>query len=112
MNTNQNNLIKVEDLEKGQRVEVKWLDSYGVQSGWQDISSYSAEKLEITSWGVVIFMDDDIISLAHNFSEATENTLQQANGIMAIPKACITSVSTFSSSSCQQPVSKQKLRQP
>lgn len=99
--------MKIEDLEIGLRVEVKWLDSYGVQSGWQDISGYSAEKLEITSWGVIIFMNDDIISLAHNYSEETENTLQQANGIMVIPKACITSVSTFSSS-CQRPVSTQK----
>lgn len=97
--------IKVEDLKRGLRVEVKWLDSFGVQSGWQDISGYSAEKLEITSWGVIIFINDDIISLAHNFSAETENTLQQANGIMVIPKACITSVTAFSSS-CQLPASK------
>lgn len=103
--------IKVEDLERGLRVEVKWIDSFGVQSGWQDISSYSADKLEITSWGVIIFINDDIISLAHNFSEETENTLQQANGIIVIPKACITSVTTFSSSSCQLFASKPRLPQ-
>ena len=89
---------------------VKWLDSYGVQAGWQDISDYKANKLEITSVGKIIYEDDDVISLAHNFADETENTLQQANGIMTIPKVCITQL-TSCLFSCQEPESKPKLPQ-
>lgn len=77
----------VKDFDK--IVKVCWLDSYGVQSGWTEISDFTAEALIITSVGVIIYEDDTIISLAHNFAEETPNTPRQANGIMTIPKACI-----------------------
>lgn len=73
---------------------IKWLDSYGVQAGWQDIGDYKASKLEITSVGKIIYEDDDVISLAHNFADETEHTLQQANGIMTIPKVCINQITS------------------
>lgn len=68
---------------------VKWLDSYGVQSGWREIDDFKANPLEITSIGKIIYEDDDVISLAHNFADETENTVAQANGIMTIPRVCI-----------------------
>lgn len=86
---------------------VKWLDSYGVQAGWQDIDNYKAGKLEITSVGKIIYEDEDVISLAHNFADETEHTLPQANGIMTIPKVCITQI-TSCLFSCQEPESTQK----
>lgn len=48
-------------------VFVKWKDSYGVDTGWKDISEYSASLLEIKSLGKVIYEDKEIISLAQNF---------------------------------------------
>lgn len=83
-------------------VHIVWTDSYGVSTGWQDISDYKAEKLEVHSYGKVIYEDEDVIALAHNYAEETEKTLKQANGIMVIPKACIIKITSFSS--CQQPV--------
>lgn len=84
----------------GNNVCIIWTDSYGVTSGWQDISGYHAEKLLVESFGKVIYEDDKVISLAHNFAEETDNTIKQANGIMVIPKACIEKITSFSS--CQE----------
>jgi len=80
----QNNLV----MKNGQ-VKIRWNDSYGIDSGWKDISDYSAELLTITSWGKVIYEDKKVIALAHNYADETENTCKQANGIMVIPKVCI-----------------------
>ena len=77
-------------------VKIKWEDSYGVDSGWRDISDYEACILEVTSWGYVIYEDNKVIALAHNYAEKTENTCLQANGIMVIPKSCIIEISTIS----------------
>lgn len=88
-------------MNKGEILIVEWEDSYGVESGWQDISDYSASVLIIKSVGIVSYEDDSIISLAHNFADETEHTPKQANGIMVIPLACFRSITSFSSS-CQQ----------
>ena len=80
---------------------IEWEDSYGVEPGWQDISGYSASPLVIKSVGKVIYEDERIISLIHNFADETERTPKQANGIMVIPKACIRKV-TSCSFSCQR----------
>lgn len=91
---------------------IRWLDSYGVQAGWQPTEDYTANKLVITSIGKVVYEDDDVVSIAGNFADETENTEKQANGIMTIPKACITSISSVTFSSfCQEPESRQKPQQ-
>lgn len=79
----------------GQNVHISWVDSYGVTTGWQDISEYSAEVLKIESFGRVIYEDDNVVSLAHNYADETEATPKQANGIMVIPKACIVALTSF-----------------
>ena len=76
-------------VKTGEVIAVKWQDSYGVDVGWKDISDYSAQLLIITSWGRVIFEDNKVIALAHNYADETANTCQQANGVMVIPKASI-----------------------
>lgn len=92
-------------MEKDTIVCIKWLDSYGVQTGWQPLYGYKANKLEITSVGKIIYEDNDVVSVAGNFADETENTEEQANGIMTIPKVCITSISYASLASfCQEPV--------
>ena len=75
-------------------VVVKWQDSYGVESGWRDISDYKATPLIITSFGTVIYEDEKVLALAHNYSDETENTCRQANGIMVIPKVCIDDITS------------------
>ena len=82
---------------KNKIVAIQWNDSYGVESGWKDISDYSATLLTVTSWGKVIYEDNKVIALAHNYANETKNTYLQANGIMVIPKSCIVKVTTLSS---------------
>ena len=77
-------------------VKIKWNDSYGVKSGWGDISEYKACILTVISWGKVIYEDKKIIALAHNYADETENTCLQANGIMVIPKSCIVEIKIIS----------------
>lgn len=77
------------------RVLVKWADSYGVEAGWKDLSDYSADELIIESLGFIIFENEKVIALAHNYSFETDNTPEQANGIMVIPKRCITDISVI-----------------
>lgn len=94
----------------GREVKVVWLDSYGVESGWQNIENYSAEPLEITSFGRVIYETDDVIALAHNYASEGERTAEQANGIMIIPKVCVKTISSLTV--CDpEPVSEQKPQQ-
>lgn len=88
------------------QVLIYWLDSYGVTTGWQDISNYKATELKIESLGIIIYEDEKVIALAHNYAEETELTPKQANGIMVIPKACILQITSFPSS--QEPELKQK----
>lgn len=80
----------------GNTVLIIWQDSYGVLSGWQEISDYSASELNIESLGFVIYENDKVIALAHNYAKETDNTPRQANGIMVIPKACIIKITSFS----------------
>lgn len=89
----------------GKEVRVVWLDSYGVQAGWQDIKDYSAEPLEVTSLGKVVYETDDVVALAHNYAEEGEHTPEQANGIIVIPRVSIKTIS--SCASCPEPESEQ-----
>lgn len=81
----------------GKEVKVEWVDSYGVTTGWSNLDDYDATLLHVKSYGVVIKDTPQIIVLAHNYAEETDYTPEQANGIMVIPKACITDII---SSSC------------
>lgn len=84
-------------MKEGDFVYIKWVDSYGVLSGWIDLSDYNPDLLIIESVGKVIRLNDNIVALAHNYSDVTENTPQQANGIMVIPRVAIKEVISFSS---------------
>ncbi len=84
-------------MKEGDFVYIKWVDSYGALSGWTDLSEYDPNLLVIESVGKVIRLNDDIVALAHNYSDVTENTPQQANGIMVIPQRAILESISFSS---------------
>lgn len=100
------------DLNVGDIVCLKWLDSYGTLSGWRHLDEFKPNVLEIISIGKVIYEDDVIVSLAHNFADETDYTASQVNGIMTIPKTCIQEVISCSLTvSCQEPVSDKKLQE-
>lgn len=84
-------------MKEGEFVYIRWVDSYGVLSGWLDISEYNPQILIIESIGKIIKLTDDIVALAHNYSDVTENTPEQANGIIVIPRIAIKEVISFSS---------------
>ena len=75
-------------------VVIKWSDSYGVSTGWQDIEDYQAEELIIESLGFVIHENEKVIALAHNYARGTTLTPEQANGIMVIPKCSIKAITS------------------
>ena len=85
----------MKNSKNNKEVRVKWKDSYGVDSGWKNISNYSANELIVISLGKIIYEDDKVIALAHNYAEETNNTCLQANGIMVIPKVCIVETTSF-----------------
>lgn len=93
----------------GKEVKVNWVDSYGVTTGWRDLSDYDATLLHVRSYGIVIKETDEILVLAHNYAAETEYTPEQANGTMIIPKACITDITSFSS--CPVPEKEQMQQQ-
>ena len=75
-------------------VVVKWHDAYN-EFGWKDLSDFSASTLIATTWGKVIYENDKVISLAHTYADETENTSNQVNGIMTIPKSCIVKITSL-----------------
>lgn len=82
------------------KVAIRWQDSYGALSGWQEVEGFKPELLVITSYGTVVYEDGTIISIAQNYAEETEYTPEQANGIMTIPKDCILSITSLPDASC------------
>lgn len=80
---------------KGDLVRIRWKDSYGVISGWRDIADFTASPLLITSYGIIIYDNNDVIAITGNYAEETDNTIEQANGIMTIPKCCITDITSL-----------------
>lgn len=84
-------------MKEGEFIYIKWVDSYGVLSGWVDLSEYKPNLLIIESVGRVIEANDEVVAIAHNYSDVTENTPQQANGIIVIPKRAILETISFSS---------------
>jgi hypothetical protein len=68
--------------------KIKWLDSYGCTNSWRPIEKIT-EKLICETIGYVISETDELISLANSISYETEETIEQANGVMTIPKVSI-----------------------
>ena len=77
-------------------VHVKWIDS-GMESGWRDIDSgFKGSEIIVDSLGFIIYEDEKIICLAHNYSDETDNSSVQANGIMTIPKCSVLKIDPIS----------------
>lgn len=77
------------------KVCIRWVDS-GMESGWRDISDgFTASEINVESFGIIIYEDENVIGLAHNYSDETDNSGTQVNGIMTIPKCCIKEIVTL-----------------
>lgn len=70
-------------------VYVEWLDSFGCTSSWQSLEDYSPVAPIMKTIGFIVYESKDLLSLANSIGDETEYTLEQANGIMTIPKNCI-----------------------
>ena len=83
--------MNVVEKISGALVAVKWFDS-SFESGWQDISDYTVDAIELnyTSYGIVVYEDNNVIALAHNVSDNPKH--KSANGIMRIPKVSVTEI--------------------
>lgn len=68
--------------------KIKWLDSYGCTNSWRKIENIT-EKLFCETVGFVVSETDELISLANSIAFETEETVEQANGVMTIPKVSI-----------------------
>ena len=75
---------------------IEWYDSYGVSSGWEDITLFKPNDLVIKSIGFVLYEDENIISLTGNYSQETDRTAEQANGIITIPKCSVKQITSVS----------------
>lgn len=82
-------------MSKKRITVIKWEDSYGALSGWQDIADYKPDILECVSCGVVVYENKKVVALAPNIADATTFTPIQANGLMVIPKSCIVKRITY-----------------
>ena len=88
-------------------VKIEWVDSSGVQGGWQFLDDFNTELVRVTSVGFIVEETDDLIALSSNYAESTINSPEQVNGVMTIPKCAIISISSLETSSCRELALKQ-----
>lgn len=80
--------------------KITWIDSSGVQGGWQFLEDFDTELVEVTSIGFIVKENDALIALALNVGKETINAPTQINGVITIPKCAISSISFLEISSC------------
>lgn len=68
---------------------VEWADSFGVESGWQNPVGRKPNIVVTKSIGWVVFEDKNVLSISGNYAKECDETIEQVNGIMNIPKKCI-----------------------
>ncbi len=67
---------------------IEWVDSFGCSSGWSEIQQINT-YLKCITIGFVVSETDNTVSLANSIALETDDTKEQANGIMTIPLVCI-----------------------
>lgn len=67
---------------------IEWVDSFGCTSTWSEIKPINS-ILICQTVGFVIFENEHVISIANSIANETDNTIEQANGVMTIPLVCI-----------------------
>ena len=67
-------------------VNVKWVDSFGVTSSWEDIDDIDISEMVVKSVGYVVKESDDCIAIAANITMGDHTVCRpQACGVMTIP---------------------------
>lgn len=89
-------------------VKVEWVDSSGVQGGWQFREDFSTELVKVSTVGYLIEESSELIAVALNVGEPTINSPEQINGVITIPRCAITSISSLNCPSCPEPALEQK----
>lgn len=74
---------------KYQIIKIDWVDSYGHTSRWEATEDFKPDKLICTTVGFLLHENENSISLSASYAPETENTVEQVNGIMTIPKSAI-----------------------
>lgn len=92
-------------------LQIEWVDSSGVQGGWQFLEDFNTELVKVTSVGFLVKETEELIALSLNYGKETINSPEQINGVITIPKCAITSISSLEVSSCREPVSMQNPQQ-
>lgn len=77
------------------RVLVKWIDSNLSERTWVDLEDYETDISEIESYGIVVHENERSISVAGHYAVGNSNTLEQASGIMTIPKLVLKNLFSF-----------------
>lgn len=72
-------------------VRITWLDSYSGGDGWIRLTEHTPAPLRVTSIGYLVAETENTYSVSHSYAEETEETAEQAFGLIVIPKVAVTS---------------------
>lgn len=70
-------------------VRVKWIDSMSGDCFWSLLEDYKTSIARPTTYGFVVYEDDEIISIAQTYVPHEGETPEQINGVITIPKCSI-----------------------
>jgi len=74
---------------KLKKVQVQWIDSCGGDCYWALLKDFKPSITKPTTFGFVIYEDDEIISVAQSYAEGDDEVPSQINGVINIPKVAI-----------------------
>ena len=74
-------------------VKVEWIDSCADSNRWQLLEDFESSVVRPTTYGFLIYEDDEKITVAQTYAEGDENVPAQFNGAMTIPRCSITKIS-------------------
>jgi hypothetical protein len=80
-------------------VHIRWIDS-NYSAGWEFLPKEAPKTTIVESVGFVLFENDEAITLTGNYSQAFDETPEQANGVMTIPKCCVEGITSVSRPVC------------
>lgn len=71
------------------RVRVRWIDSCSGDCRWTILDDYKPSITKPTTYGFVVYEDEEKISIAQTYYEGDDEMPAQANGFITIPKCAI-----------------------
>lgn len=73
-------------------VRIEWIDSCGGDCYWLLLRDFKPSITKPTTYGFVVYEDDEIISIAQSYAEGDDEVPQQINGVITIPKCSIINI--------------------